>query len=516
MTNVILYCRVSSDEQVDGTSLDHQEKTLREYCRYKGYNIIKCCREDYSAKYHDFRRPEMKWILNYCKKHKNEVDLILFLRWDRFSRNPEFAHAFKRIFMDEMGINFNAIENPIDFEATEWSTLFSLYAGIAQTENNKISKRTSEGIREASLKGQCAFMAPRGYKNVRMGKHDCCVIIDKEKAPLVRAIFKEIAKGIKAPCMIRKELASHIPNTSFYTMLRNVFYIGKIRVRATKTEPEVIVNGLHEPLISEKTFYKVQEILDGKLKKKPKATKTTRSDLYPRKVLVCPHCGYGITGATSRGTGGYYTYYNCSHNPKHIRARAEKVNDGFAEYLHNLVPNEEILELYTEILKDINKESKAEKKLTINKLKEEIEKIKNKLNSVDDKFIEGDIDKEQYQRISDRYKREIGATEERIKTLELSNKENIEPKFDYSISLIANIDKYLKEAPPEVKLKIISSIFHEKIIFDGKNYRTKNYNKIIDLIYQNTNILQEGKNEKTGEEIIPIPSSTSVGNRTRI
>lgn len=171
---------------------------------------------------------------------------------------------------------------------------------------------------------------------------------------------------------------------------------------------------------------------------------------------------------------------------------------------------------YTEILKDINKESKAEKKLTINKLKEEIEKIKNKLNSVDDKFIEGDIDKEQYQRISDRYKREIVATEERIKTLELSNKENIEPKFDYSISLIANIDKYLKEAPPEVKLKIISSIFHEKIIFDGKNYRTKNYNKIIDFIYQNTNILQEGKNEITGEEIIPIPRGTSAGNRTQI
>ena len=42
--------------------------------------------------------------------------------------------------------------------------------------------------------------------------------------------------------------------------------------------------------------------MDGKLKKKPKATKTTRSDLYLRKVLVCPHCGYGITGATSRGT----------------------------------------------------------------------------------------------------------------------------------------------------------------------------------------------------------------------
>ncbi|MBQ1972931.1 MAG: hypothetical protein II222_01055 [Paraprevotella sp.] len=62
------------------------------------------------------------------------------------------------------------------------------------------------------------------------------------------------------------------------------------------------------------------------------------------------------------------------------------------------------MELHTEIIKNINRKNKAENKLTINKLKEEIEKIKNKLNSVDDKFIECDIDKEQYQWISDRYK----------------------------------------------------------------------------------------------------------------
>ena len=82
--------------------------------------------------------------------------------------------------------------------------------------------------------------------------------------------------------------------------------------------------------------------------------------------------------------------------------------------------------------------------------------------------------------------------------------------------IFARVSTNIQEYDPEVKLKIISSIFHEKIIFDGKNYRTKNYNKIIDVIYQNTNILQEGKNEKTGEEIIPIPSSTPIGNRTLI
>ena len=70
MKNVIIYCRVSSDEQADGTSLDYQERVLRAYCANKRYNVIECKREDFSAKHHDLQRPEMKWIYNYCKSHK--------------------------------------------------------------------------------------------------------------------------------------------------------------------------------------------------------------------------------------------------------------------------------------------------------------------------------------------------------------------------------------------------------------------------------------------------------------
>ena len=38
--NVILYCRVSTDEQADGCSLDMQERYLRAYCNNRNYNII--------------------------------------------------------------------------------------------------------------------------------------------------------------------------------------------------------------------------------------------------------------------------------------------------------------------------------------------------------------------------------------------------------------------------------------------------------------------------------------------
>ncbi len=48
----------------------------------------------------------------------------------------------------------------------------------------------------------------------------------------------------------------------------------------------------------------------------------------------------------------------------------------------------------------------------------------------------------------------------------------------------------------ETKILLLGSIFPEKIEYDGKNYRTNSYNKLLDVIYQETNHLRGGK-EKT-------------------
>lgn len=138
--NVILYCRVSSDEQAYGTSLDFQHESLENYCQKRGYHIVDVKREDYSAKHHDMRRPAMKSIYEYCKKHKGKIDSIFFLRWDRFTRSAEFAFRYIREF-NEMGVYVNSIETPIDFNSPDWSTLIGVYCGNAQAENSKISKQ---------------------------------------------------------------------------------------------------------------------------------------------------------------------------------------------------------------------------------------------------------------------------------------------------------------------------------------------------------------------------------------
>ena len=53
----------------------------------------------------------------------------------------------------------------------------------------------------------------------------------------------------------------------------------------------------------------------------------------------------------------------------------------------------------------------------------------------------------------------------------------------------------MKDAPVKVKCKLLSSMFPQKIQFDGEKYRTQSYNQVLDLIFQETNKLR-GHGEK--------------------
>ncbi len=497
MTRVLLYCRVSTDEQADGCSLDVQERFLRAYCANHGYEIIgEAYRDDYTGKGYQLKRPELKKLYEYCVRHTKMVDKVLFLRWDRFTRNLEFGMTYKRKFNDEMGIEINSIENTINFNAPEWPTLLALYIGVAQTENEKNSKRTKEGIHGTQLKGKCSGLAPKGYENVRISKHDCWVDIVPEEADKIRLLFKEVAKGVEVPTYIRDRVYPQLKDTTFFHILRDRFYAGYVHVKAYGDDPEQYVKGQHEAIIDEDTFNKVQFLLDKKKgKQTAKVSRTIIPDLYLRKVLICPVCGHILTGAYSKGNGGKYAYYFCNHDHKHLNVRAEKVNDGFRKFISVLKPHKAIVALYKEILNDVCGDHAREVQSRIVKLQAEADGIKARINKVKDMYYDGEITKAEKEDAVNRYTRQVESLNSQIQSLRLGADSQMKGKLEYAINIIENLATVFQKASPEVKLKLIGSIFPEKIEFDGTNYRTTSYNQVLDNIFQNIKQLGENKNE---------------------
>ncbi len=85
----------------------------------------------------------------------------------------------------------------------------------------------------------------------------------------------------------------------------------------------------------------------------------------------------------------------------------------------------------------------------------------------------------------------------------------IKDKIEYSVNIIENLGRFFQTAPPETKILLLSSIFPEKIEFDGKNYRTKSYNRLLDVIYMETNQLRDNNGtespENSGDSVCVAP-----------
>ena len=118
------------------------------------------------------------------------------------------------------------------------------------------------------------------------------------------------------------------------------------------------------------------------------------------------------------------------------------------------------------------------------------------IHQVEDLLVTDRNEACRYSKILERYENEVKDLEMRIKILEEGNHTKIKPKLDYVIPLINSIVTYIKDAPVCIKIKLIGSIFPEKIEFDGKTYRTKHVNMLVDVKGQQNNELGNEKAQK--------------------
>ena len=84
----------------------------------------------------------------------------------------------------------------------------------------------------------------------------------------------------------------------------------------------------------------------------------------------------------------------------------------------------------------------------------------------------------------------------------------------YGLKLIQNLETFFKNSDVHIKNKLMSSIFEDKIEFDGEKYRTPKFKEGFGFIFQKINELKGLKKTKRRQLFRYLPFSTQGGNRT--
>lgn len=489
-----LYIRVSTDEQAEkGYSQRDQEERLKKFCEINKITIRQVIFEDHSAK--TFDRPEWKKMLLDLKKNKRKSDILLFTKWDRFSRNAGDAYQMISL-LRSLGVEPQAIEQPLDLSVPENKMMLAFYLAAPEVENDRRALNTTNGMRRARKEGRWMGPAPAGYKNWLNEHGKKSIELKEPDASLMKWAFEELAKGVYNTQQIHlkvREKGLDICKAYFWKCIKNPVYCGRIVVPEYEGEEEYTVKGQHEAIISESTFNKVQDILDKRKRKKYRTKIVTREEYPLRGFLLCPICSKPLTASKSKGYSQHYAYYHCKLQCRQ-RFNTEIVHQKFEQELEKYEPRADIIGLYTTILQELytqrtkgNFTEKAEIERRIRTLEDNTSKAR-------DLLIRGDIDPQDFKELKLKYTSEISELEERQQALK-NARGSMDSFRTESISKFKNMASIYRKCNIEQKRKLISSIFPENLTFSGTSFRTARVNHFLHYIYLINNELNPKKKQ---------------------
>lgn len=307
MERAIAYIRVSSQRQVEeGSSLDSQTKQVTQFAAAHGYSLLRIFREEGESAKTD-QRPRLQEMLAYCRDRQNGVTVVIVPKIDRLARNVSDYTNLKlqlsrlRIRLESLG---ERIEDTPVGRFTE-----TILASVAQFDNEIRAERSKGGMVEAASQGRWVWKAPIGYRTVRHNGKGT-IEPDPVAAPVIRRAFKLIVEGHQGSPAVREYMRRagvSQSESSFYYMIRNEAYIGRIRAFSkvfTASPPFV-------PLIDDITFYKARAAL--RPSKLAHQYELESEDFPLRGTMTCA-CGKRFTASFSKGQQGKaYAYYRCIH-----------------------------------------------------------------------------------------------------------------------------------------------------------------------------------------------------------
>ena len=233
----VIFCRVSSKEQEEtGYSLDAQEKLLKDYAEQKEFNPVKKYKISESASGRQIRK-SFDEMMRYLEK--NKIHLILCEKIDRLTRNlkdaatvSDWLQADEKNEVHFVKENFIVNKNTRAHENLVWD----MKVAIARFYTNNLSEEVRKGQREKISQGWLPTKPPLGYKTIGEKGHKIH-IIDEDKAPLVKKMFKMYSSGNISLARLTEKMyklglrtkgGNKIGMSRIHEIIQDPFYYGKI------------------------------------------------------------------------------------------------------------------------------------------------------------------------------------------------------------------------------------------------------------------------------------------------
>ncbi len=465
--NAIIYCRVSSKDQVDNYSLPLQEKICREYAKRCGYEVIEIFVEKgESAKTID--RTQLKKLLDFISKNHKRVNAIIVPKLDRLARNMIDFTGLVASF-SKLGIDIkSATENVDDSPAGKLTK--NMIAAIAQFDNDVRSERTRGGMREAIQEGRWCWRAPVGLKQSK-DIDDKTLLVPSEESLFIVEAFNLFTTGLYTQVdimkMLRKKGFKRLTKGLLNRILRNPLYCGLIKV---DWHPNYIP-AKHKGIIPQEVFLKAQYILTGR---KPSITPKTRNhpDFPLRNFVRCPKCGQGLTAGWSTGRKKVkYAYYHCRTKGCSLNVKKQDLEAKFYSYLKSFQPNQDTLVMFEAIVLDVWKAKQEEQIKEEFRLEKELKELQSTKDRIDELMIKNVFDEATYKQKAEEINNEI-----MVKRIELNETKielaDIEACLNFAKFFIANVADLWINGELDLKQRFQTLLFPDKIYYESGKFRT--------------------------------------------
>lgn len=494
----VIFCRVSSKEQeIEGYSLQSQEKLLSEYAQARNSSVIKVFSISESAS-GSVQRNTFKQMLEFLTK--NNVKILIVEKTDRLTRNHKDAVAINDWVNEDAERQVHFVKENFYLHKESRSNekfVWNIKVSVGEYYLDNLSEEVKKGQKEKLAQGWFPAKPPLGYKTVGEKGKRIHVIDDSTKhyalkmfqcynsgdysvKSLSNLLYKEGLRSING---------NKVPHSRIHKYLKDPFYIG-INVWNKKEYP-----GKQEHLIDKDMFEAVQERMTGRT-----APRYRKHNHLFRGLIKCLNCNGTITWEVQKG----YVYGHCNHHKTCNQKKWSKepeVEEQLVECFSKMqIVDRDLIDWIIKALKESHKDEIAYYKEAVENIVLQEEKVKQRLSKLFDAKLDGTVDEAFYNQKYKEY------TDERTKLEKQRLGTNVSDNKFYELgSAVLDFSQRSKEAylnaNNDQRRKLLMLVFEKMWLDEGKlTYEFTKPFKLITEVLQPLNSSKLDRNNDSGIE----------------